>query len=123
MLAAVSSLTSLLAGTSQAYLGGFEAQDGYQPFSNDVKGYDAGQYRTNNGGPGGGPGAIPINTGLWSRLDPVAPGFPYATGHQNLDRTYVNTSGGSGLASDLGLVLTTNHQGWNAGPLQYGILK
>lgn len=56
---------------------------------------------------------------MWSRLDPVTPGFSYATGHQHFDRTYVNTSGSSGLASDLGLVLTTNHQGWNAGALHY----
>jgi hypothetical protein len=119
ILAAVSILTIILAGTGQAYLGGFEAQDGYQPFFNDVKGYNAGQYGTNNSGPGGSPVVIPDNTGLWSRLDPVAPGFSYATGHQYRDRLYTNTSGASGLVSDLGLVLTTNHQGWTSAPLNY----
>ena len=117
--AVFSILTAVFANTGHAYMGGFEAQDGYLPFFNDVKGYNAGQYGTNNSGPGGVSASIPVNTGLWSRIDPVAPGFSYATGHQNFDRTYVNTSGSSGLPSDLGLVLTTNHQGWTAGPLHY----
>jgi len=59
--------------TSQAYLGGFEEADGYTfggPLGftlggQDVTRYNAGQYGTNNGGPGGGPALITPDTGLW----------------------------------------------------------
>lgn len=103
----------------QAYMGGFESQDGYLPFFNDVNTYNAGQYGTNNGGPGGSSASLPLNTGLWSRLDPVGGPGSYATGHLWRDRVYTNSSGASGLASDQGLVLTTNHQGWGGNALHY----
>lgn len=109
----------LMCAEVKAYMGGFESQDGYLPFYNNVNAYNAGQYGTNNGGPGGASAAIPLNTGLWSRIDPVTPGSSYVTGHFARDRVYTNSGGGSGAYADQGLVLTSNHQGWNAGPLHY----
>ncbi len=60
--------------SAQAYLGGFENGDGYSFDSGllgpnladkDVTRYNAGQYGTNNGGPGGGPALITPDSGLW----------------------------------------------------------
>lgn len=102
-----------------AYMGGFESQDGYLPFLNNTNTYNAGQFGTNNGGPGGSSATLPVNTGLWSRLDPVGPGTSYVTGHMWYDRTWVNSAGTSGSTNDMALVLTTNHMGWNAGALNY----
>ena len=64
---------TLLCSTSYAYLGGFEDADGYSYGSpmgfnlgdNDVTRYNAGQYGTNNGGPGGSAALITPDTGLW----------------------------------------------------------
>lgn len=111
-----------LSGSAHAWLGGFEAADGYQPFLNMVQHYNAGQYGP-NGGYGGGPTVIPPNTGLWKAInggffDPSG-NVSYATGHQYLDRTWVNSSGGSGSASDLALVYTTAHMGAGGGALKY----
>ena len=58
---------------AHAYLGGFESGDGYHfgnPVGttlggNDVTRYNAGEYGTNNGGPGGGPALITPDSGLW----------------------------------------------------------
>ena len=67
-----------------AYLGGFEDQDGYNndyngggPFGSGASNYNAfyynaGDYGTNAGGPGGGPVDIPNNTGSWRQLDAIA---------------------------------------------------
>lgn len=65
---------SLLLGTSaRAYLGGFEDQDGYQDGGvlpmRDVSSYNAGQYGTNNGGPGGSFANITANSGLFYKSD------------------------------------------------------
>lgn len=59
--------------TANAYLGSFESVDGYHSGSplgtnlgdRDVTRYNAGQYGTSNGGPGGGPALIPVDSGLW----------------------------------------------------------
>lgn len=59
--------------SAEAYLGGFEPADGYHTGSplgpnlgdRDVTRYNAGQYGTNNGGPGGSPALIPVDSGLW----------------------------------------------------------
>ena len=100
-----------------AYLGGFEDVDGYEPFLDDVAKYNAGQYGANAGG--GVYVDIPDNTGLWKKLQ--GPLFPatgttgsvaYATGHQYRDRTNPSTS-------DQALVITTNADGWTAGPQEY----
>lgn len=103
--------------TTHAYLGGIEGVDGYAPFLNDVATFNAGQYGPNAGG-----GAfinIPDNTGLWQKLQgPLFPAvgttgnFAYATGHFGLDRTNPSTS-------DQALVITTNADGWGAGPQEY----
>ena len=113
------SLLMLLAmtSTSFAYLGGFEDADGYKPFLNDVANYNAGQYGPNAGG--GTYTTITPNTGLWKKLQgPLYPatgttgGVAYATGHQYYDRTNPNTA-------EKGLVITTNADGWTAGPQEY----
>lgn len=85
---------------SYAYLGGFEPNDGYLSFVNWVNGYNAGQYGTANGGPGG----VAINPqqpptanygGLWQDLPPghfstynanpsVFMGGYYVTGHSTV---------------------------------------
>lgn len=62
-----------LAQPAFGYLGGFEDQDGYlnggtNPIR-DVSGYNAGQYGTNNGGPGGSFTNITPNTGLFFKND------------------------------------------------------
>jgi hypothetical protein len=113
----VAMLLTVTAGTSQAYLGGFEDPDGYKPFLNDVVTYNAGAYGANAGG--GSYTPITPNTGLWQKLQgPLYPtpgtagGVAYGTGHQNLDRTNPGTS-------DQALVITTNADGWTAGPQEY----
>lgn len=62
-----------VAAPAWAYLGGFEEQDGYQPGGSlpvrDVSTYNAGQYGTNNGGPGGSLINITPNTGLFEKFD------------------------------------------------------
>jgi hypothetical protein len=65
---------SLLLGSNvQAYLGGFEEGDGYQDGGaapmRDVSSYNAGQYGTNNGGPGGSFTNITPNSGLFYKSD------------------------------------------------------
>jgi len=113
---------SIGAGEASAWLGGFENADGYEPFLNRVQEYNAGQYGASSGYLATSPTSITPNTGLWQAL---SGGFTsggatsYATGHQNFDRTFVNTSGASGAASDQGLVLTTGHEGWTGPALQY----
>lgn len=105
--------------TAHAYLGGFEAADGYAPFLNDVAKFNAGQYGANAGG--GTFTTIPDNTGLWVKLQgPLVPlqgttGYSaYATGHQSYDRTnpgYPNP--------EQALVVTTNSDGWGGGSQEY----
>ena len=108
----------LFASTAHAYLGGFENVDGYAPFLNDVANYNAGQYGPNAGGGVFTP--IAPNTGLWKKLQgPLVPtwgtlGPAYATGHQYYDRT---NYGFPNL--DQALIITTNADGWNAGPQEY----
>lgn len=118
---ALSVATSMLVlcGSSQAWIGGFELADGYRDFYAPVQGYNAGQYGPNSGY-GGSYTVIPDNTGLWQAL---AGGFTsggtssYATGHFANDRMWVNH--GVGSSSNLGLVLTTGHEGWNGPALKY----
>lgn len=111
--------TLALSGNAHAYLGGFEAADGYQSFLNMVQNYNAGHYGVNSGY-GGGPSAITPNTDFWTAVNG---GFTsggqtsYATGHQNFDRQWWNN--GIGAASNLALQLTTNHQGWGGPALEY----
>lgn len=107
------------ASTADAYLGGFEAADGYAAFLNDVATYNAGQYGANAGG--GSYINIPDNTGLWVKLQgPLVPAtgttgnYAYATGHQYYDRT---NPGFPNL--DQALVITTNADGWGAGSQEY----
>lgn len=111
-------ILALSATSSYAYLGGFENADGYQPFFNDVANYNAGQYGANAGGGAFTP--ITPNTGLWKKLQgPLWPaqgtmGPAYATGHQYYDRT---NYGFPNL--DQALIITTNADGWSAGPQEY----
>lgn len=115
----VAALT-LSAGSASAWLGGFEAVDGYQPFLNRVQEYNAGQYGANSGYAASSPVAITANTGLWTA---VSGGFSsggstsYATGHQWYDRQWVND--GIGSDANLALVLTTGHEGWTGPALEY----
>ena len=117
--------TLLLAGTSHAWLGGFEAGDGYLPFLNMTQNYNAGQFGP-NGGYGGGSAVITPGTGLWSAINGgfFSPGgaVSYATGHQNFDRLHVNSGGAFGLPSDQALVFTTGHEGWGGPALKYKYL-
>jgi hypothetical protein len=107
------------ATNAHAWLGGFEQADGYQPFLNMVQNYNAGHYGPNSGY-GGGPVSITPNTDFWVA---IAGGnfsnnsVSYATGHQNLDRQWVNSSIGS--ASNQSLQLTTCHLGWTGPALEY----
>ncbi len=114
-------LLFLISSTAHAYLGGFENVDGYAPFLNDVANFNAGQYGPNAGGGVFNP--ITPNTGLWTKLQgPLVPtwgtlGPAYATGHQYYDRTnygYPNL--------DQALIITTNADGWNAGPQEYSYM-
>jgi hypothetical protein len=62
----------LFARQAMGYLGGFENQDGYQSDGSllqDVSTYNAGQYGTNGGGPGGSAVNITPNTGLFTKFD------------------------------------------------------
>lgn len=63
----------LLAPQAWAYLGSFEEADGYLPGGSlptrDVSSYNAGQYGTTNGGPGGSFQDITANTGLFYKND------------------------------------------------------
>lgn len=112
----------LAASVSQAHLGGFENKDGYQAFLNMVQNYNAGQYGLSSGYMAMAPVAITPSTGLWHNING---GFfsmgsvSYATGHQGYDRTWVNSNGGLGLASDQGLVMTTGHEGVTGPALKY----
>lgn len=67
------SFCMLLLPRAWAYLGGFEEQDGYRPAgtqpTTDVSTYNAGQFGTNNGGPGGGFQSITPNSGLFYKHD------------------------------------------------------
>ena len=110
-------LSLTLTTSAYAYLGGFEGVDGYRPFFDDVANYNAGQHGANAGG--GLYTPITPNTGLWKKLQgPLFPAvgttgsFAYATGHQNFDRTNPSTA-------DQALVITTNADGWGAGPQEY----
>lgn len=110
--------SALLCSSASAYLGGFEAVDGYEDFLNDVATYNAGQYGTNAGG--GTYVNIPDNTGLWQKLQgPLWPtpglagGAAYATAHFSRDRQF------PGDPTRRGLVITTNADGWGAGPQEY----
>ena len=103
--------------TAEAYLGEFEGADGYGSFLNEVSTTNAGAHGANAGG--GSLATIPVNSGLWVKLQgPVYPtpgtagGVAYATGHQNLDRTNPGTS-------DQALVITTNADGWGGAPQEY----
>jgi hypothetical protein len=82
-----------------------------------VANYNAGAHGANAGG--GLYTPITPNTGLWKKLQgPLFPAtgttgnFAYATGHQNFDRTNPSTA-------DQALVITTNADGWGAGPQEY----
>ncbi len=103
--------------TAHAYLGEFEGADGYGSFLNEVSTTNAGAHGANAGG--GTLATIPVNTGLWVKLQGsvyptpgTAGGVAYATGHQNLDRTNPGTS-------DQALVITTNADGWSGAPQEY----
>lgn len=119
LVAAASVTLTLSAPNAHAWLGGFEPADGYQPFLNMVQNYNAGHYGPNSGY-GGGPSPITPNTDFWTA---VQGGFfsggqvSYATGHQFLDRSWVNS--GLGNQNDQSLQLTTCHLGWNQPALQY----
>ncbi len=111
------SLCFIAATSAFAYLGEFEPVDGYRPFFDDVANYNAGAHGANAGG--GLYTPIVPNTGLWKKLQgPLFPAvgttgnFAYATGHQNFDRTNPSTA-------DQALVITTNADGWGAGPQEY----
>jgi MYXO-CTERM domain-containing protein len=108
--------TSLLtAGSAQAYLGGFEPQDGYGGFLSEVRQTNEGQYGTNNGGPGGVQTPITPGTGLWYGIaGTMYPAFgtygtAYATGHAGFQRTGTQA-----------LVITTGCDGWGGPALSYG---
>ena len=107
--------TLAISSNAHAWLGGFEPADGYQPFLNHVNVYNAGHYGPNSGY-GGGPTSITPNTDFWRA---IAGGFgsSYGTGHQFLDRSWVNN--GVGSRNDLALQLTTGHQGWTGPALNY----
>ncbi len=97
-LARIFTLVAVLsAQPAFAYLGGFEAGDGYQ--SNgallDVSTYNAGQFGTNNGGPGGSQATITQNSGLFQKFDQgdTSPGNGELVVQPGLART-----GNAGLA-------------------------
>ncbi|MFO0831341.1 MAG: hypothetical protein U0637_05785 [Phycisphaerales bacterium] len=105
-----------VAGSARAYLGGFELNDGYNGFLNEVTQSNQGQFGTNNGGPGGSQTPITPGTGLWYGISGVRyPSFTpggttaYATGH-----------GGYQYTGSQGLVITTNCEGWGGPTLKYG---
>ena len=96
-------LAVLVAPSAWAYLGGFEAGDGYDNGSSgtlrDVTSYNAGEYGTNAGGPGGSFQNIAPNNGLFTKFDNgnVSPGYGELVGHDTIAH--------SGLGS---LVLRSN---------------
>ena len=83
----------LSAQPAWAYLGGFENADGYDTGPGipllDVSSYNAGQYGTNGGGPGGGPVSITPNTGLFVKYDVgnISPGYGELVAHQTIAHT------------------------------------
>ena len=94
-LTAATAVTLLCTSNAHAWLGGFENNDGYQPFLNMVQNYNAGHYGPNSGY-GGGPVAITPNTDFWTAIQGgfgSGSNISYVTGHQNYDRTYVNSGG------------------------------
>jgi hypothetical protein len=103
------------AGTAHAYLGGFEAGDGYGNFLSEVRQTNEGQYGLNNGGPGGSQTAIVPGSGLWYGISGTmypnnsGTGTAYATGHS-----------GYQLTGTQGLVITTGCDGWGGPALKYG---
>jgi hypothetical protein len=68
---AIFAVLGLTGGPAFAYLGGFEEQDGYRSDGTiqDVSSYNAGQFGTNNGGPGGILSNIAQNSGLFVKND------------------------------------------------------
>jgi hypothetical protein len=84
-------LVLMVCPPAHAYLGGIEAGDGYyegvSPSIFDVSTYNAGQYGTNNGGPGG-VFEIPTLSPLFSKLDvgDVLPGNGELVSHNGLGR-------------------------------------
>ncbi len=118
LLAPVFTLTP----AAHAWLGGFESADGYQPFLNMVQNYNAGQYGANSGYMAMSPAAITPNSGLWTALQggfSSGGGISYVTGHQNLDRTWINSNMTMGSTNDQCLMLTTGHEGWSGPALKY----
>lgn len=121
-LLSASLLIAAACASAHAHLGSFEFKDGYQPFLNMVQDYNAGQFGLNSGYFAMAPVAITPSTGLWHNING---GFfsggsvSYATGHQNFDRTWVNSNNTLGQASDQALVLTTGHQGIGGPALKY----
>jgi len=102
-------------GAANAYLGGFELQDGYGNFLSEVRQTNEGQYGTNNGGPGGIQTPITPGSGLWYAIaGTMYPAFSgtgtaYATGHSGFQ-----------YSGSQGLVITTGCDGWGGPALQYG---
>jgi MYXO-CTERM domain-containing protein len=108
-------VVAMFAGSAQAYLGGFEAGDGYGNFLSEVRQTNEGQYGLNNGGPGGVQTPITPGTGLWygiaGTMYPASTGSgtAYATGHSGYQFT-----------GNQGLVITTGCDGWGGPALKYG---
>lgn len=103
----------------QAYLGGFEDLDGYSndydvatgPFgvgasSYNVHRYNAGQYGTNGGGPGGNAADIPDNSGLWKQVDTaVIFGNRYVLAHLEAGAAHAHEGSSMlGMRNDTGIV-------------------
>lgn len=119
-MVAATAAVGAISGTCHAWLGGFEAADGYQDFLNMVQNYNAGQYGVNSGYGPGSPTAITPGTGLWSAINGgffTGSAVSYATGHFGNDRQWVND--GIGASSNRGLVLTTGHEGFSGPALKY----
>jgi MYXO-CTERM domain-containing protein len=108
-------IASLGAGTAHANLGGFELNDGYGDFLNEVRQSNQGEFGFANGGPGGVQTPITPGTGLWYAIAGTM--FPsnntgntaYATGHSGYQYTGAQ-----------GLVITTGCDGWGGPALKYG---
>ncbi|MGJ8696704.1 MAG: PEP-CTERM sorting domain-containing protein [Verrucomicrobiaceae bacterium] len=94
------------AGTAQAYLGGFEQEDGYRDFLGRVETYNAGQYGANVN-PSATSTNIPTNSGAWQKI--VGTSGVYATGHFGRDRLNPGSAHNGGYQA---LVITTNGDGW-----------
>ena len=105
---------AVAASNAHAYLGSFEAADGYQPFLNRVQEYNAGHYGPNSGY-GGAYSLITPNTDFWKEIT-AATGGSYATGHQFEDRSWINN--GIGSQNNNGLQLTTAALGFGGPALQ-----